>query len=314
MTYLPGSGVAALMAATVFWSLTAVFVKHFAALGIDGDTQNLFRYAAAAAGLWLWTPFLYGRELARAMAQWRLFWPPVALNCVFQVIMVSSLYHVAIYPGFMSLLGQSAVIFTTVLAFLLFREERPTILSRRYLTGCALAVLGVAGVVLFREGARLDFNEGVALVLLSSLLWAGYTVSMKPVVRQVNPIVAFTVVATYTAAFFLLLALVRSEPARFFQVGLRGQCLVVLSGVLCISAAHSIYFIAVRKLGVAICASFLLVQPLLTGLLSAVVLQERLTAAQMAAGVLLLLGAFLIVRTRAAGAEAHAEPTETPEG
>lgn len=314
MSYLPSSGVAALLAATVSWSLTAVFVKHFAALGIDGDTQNLFRYAAAAVGLWIWTPLVFGREVTRAMAQWRIFWPPVAINCLFQVIMVSSLYHVTIYPGFMSLLGQSSVLFTTVLAYILFREERPTILSRRYVVGCGLALLGVAGVMLFRQGARLDFGEGVTLILISSFLWAGYTVTMKPVVRQVNPIVAFTVVATYTAAFFLALALARSEPARFFDVGFKGQFLVVLSGVLCISAAHSVYFVAVNKLGVAVCASFLLIQPLLTNLLSAAVLDERLTTAQMASGVVLLIGAFLIVRTRAAGTEAKAEPTETPEG
>lgn len=314
MRYLPNSGVAALLAATVSWSLTAVFVKHFAALGIDGDTQNLFRYAAAALGLWVWVPFVFGREVARAMTQWRIFLLPVAVNCVFQVIMVSSLYRVTIYPGFMSLLSQSAVLFTTVLAFILFREERPTILSRRYVIGCGLALLGVAGVMLFRQGARLDFGEGVTLILISSFLWAAYTVSMKPVVRQVNPIVAFTVVATYTAAFFLVLAVARSQPMQFFEVGFKGQFLVVLSGVLCISAAHSIYFVAVNKLGVAICGSFLLIQPLLTNMLSALVLSERLTQAQMASGVVLLAGAFLIVRARAAGAQTKAQPTETPEG
>ncbi len=302
------------MGATFLWSLTALFVKHFAALGLDGDTQNLFRYGAAAAGLWVWVPFVFGRKAARAMIQWRLFWMPVVFNCVFQIIMVSSLYHASIYPGFMSLLSQSAVLFSTALAFVFFRDERATILSRRYQIGCLLAVLGVAGVLLFREGAQMSAGRGVALVLVSAFLWSAYTLSMKPVVRSVNPIVAFTVVATWTAAFFLALAPLRSTPGRFFDAAPMGQFLVVLSGVACISAAHSLYFAAVKRLGVAVCACFLLVQPLLTGILSAVLLKERLTWAQMASGLVLLGGAFVIVRARTSGGEARAEPTELPEG
>lgn len=299
-----GRGVLALVMATVLWSVTGVFVKHFSLIGLDGDTQNLFRYLSSAVGLWVVALAWFGRESLRAWRQWHLFLLPTAINCIFQVVMVSSLYHKSIYPGLMSLLQQSSVIFSTVLAYILFHDERGTIRSWKYLVGSAVALGGVAGVILFREGARGDFGSGVLLILLSAFLWSCYTLAMKPVVRHTRPLIGFAMVATFTTLFFAVLTPIRSEPGTFFRVSLLDQFWVILSGVACISAAHSLYFRAVERLGVAICGSFLLVQPLFTNLLSAGILKEQLAGMQMVMGAVLLGGAFLVVRAR--------RPEETP--
>jgi len=174
------SGAVALVIATMLWSFTGIFVKHFVFLGLDGNTQNLFRYLAAAVGLWAWVGAMHGPECRAALAHWRAFLLPAIINSAFQTVLVSGLYRKIIYPGFMSLLGQAGVLFSTGLAFLLFRDERRTIRSMRYLIGCALAIAGAPGLVMFSDRAQTGFNEGVGLILLSAFLWACFTLAMGP--------------------------------------------------------------------------------------------------------------------------------------
>ena len=311
-----GFGILCLILATLFWSFTGIFVKYLSLQRLDGEVQNLFRYVFATLGLWALVLALFGREAAAALKRWRAFLFPALINCVFQVTMVSALYKKSIYPGFNSLLNKSSVIFAVALAFIFFRAERRTILSWRYLAGCALAIAGVVGVVMFGERVQADFNRGVLLVILAAFFWACYTLAMKRVVTDTRPIISFAIVASYTTLFFIVLASVRSRPGQFLELSIRNQAIVIGSGLLCISAAHSLYFRAVERLAVAVCASFLLIQPLLTGILSAVLLGEILTIPQMLMGTVLIGGAYLVVlagRQQPGAASAEPETSDARE-
>ena len=169
-------------------------------------------------------------------------------------------------------------------------------LSWRYLAGCLLGFAGVSGVVLFKEGATADFTGGVALVFVAAFCWACYTLAMKHVVTKTHPVVSFTIVSTYSTLFFVGLALVRSHPSQILSLGWPDRFWLAFSGLACISAAHSLYFHAVARLGVAVCASFVVVQPLATGVVSAGLFGERLNVPQMLMGALLLWGAYWVIR------------------
>ena len=293
-------GAICLILSVVFWSFTGIFVKHFSEK-IDGDVQNLFRYAAATIGVWGLVLFSFRREALAAWRKWYVFLLPTLFNCVFQVTMVSGLYKKSIYPGFMSLLQKSTLIFSLVLAYVLFRDERRTILSRRYIVGCAIAIAGVIGVVMFGQRARADFREGVLLVLASSFLWSCYTLAMKHVVKKTRPLISFAIVSTYTTIFFIVWTSLRSEPSRFLALPPLDMVLVIVSGLMCISAAHSLYFRAVQQLGVAISESALLVLPLLTGILEGFRFGLHLNGYQMLMGVVLLSGTYVVIAARRRG-------------
>ena len=303
-------GLVCLVLAALLWSCTPVFVKHFAkqvipetGRPIDPDVQNLFRYASGAMALWLMVAAKFRGEALRGCRRWRVLLMPVAINCIFQVVFVQALYIRTIYPAFTSLLSQTSVVFAVALAFALFPDERRRIRSWRYAAGALLAFLGVAGVIVFdpraaasaEAGARADLSRGAALILVQSFLWGSYTVAMKRLVREVRPIVAFAFVATLTSIFFLVLACVRSDPRQFFWIGLRDQILMVISGIGFIAVTHSLYFRAVERLGVGVCAPFLLVTPLATGLISWAWHGERLAHMQIFMGAVLLAGALLVV-------------------
>jgi len=294
-------GVLCLVLATLFWSFTHIFVKHLSLRGIDADVQNLYRYAAAAIGLWALALARFRGETLAAVRRWRTLVLPVLVNCAFQTTMVSALYRESIYPGLSGLLGKSAVVFAAVLAFVVYRDERRTIRSWRYLLGTGMAIAGVAGVILFGERARADFNEGVLLVVGAAFLWACYTLIVKAVVVEIRPVVAFAIVSTFTTIFFAALACIRSDPAQIVETTTADKGVIVFSGLLCISAAHTLYYRAIERLGVAVCSSFLLLTPLITGVASATIFKERLALAQILMGGVLLAGVYLSMRARTNG-------------
>ena len=313
-------GILCLIGATGLWVFPGVFVKHFALQKMHPDVQNLFRYVSATVGLWVLVLLLFGAEALRAWRRWYVFLLPAGINCVFQVVMVAALYRKSIYPAFASLLTKCGVVFSVVLAFVLFDDERATILSRRFLVGSALTIFGVGGVVLFgaqlwntsAPGGTHDFAVGVCMIILQAFLWSCYTLAMKHVVRDTRPLVSFAIVATYTTLFFAVLAFIRSDPVEFLDISTTSKVLVVFSGLALISVTHSLYFRAVERLGVGICASFLLVTPLFTGLASWAWHGEKLQPAQILMGGVLLGGAFLVVtagsQARNGGADKRARP------
>lgn len=293
-----GLGVLFLALAVVFWGFPGIFMKHFSTR-LDLWTQNLCRYGFATAGLWGVCLALFRADALAAARRWKAFLLPTLFNCLFQVSLVGSLYHESIYPGFTSLVTRSSVLFATGLAFLFFREERGIIFSPLYLSGMTLGIVGVAGVILFGGGeVGADFGIGAAMALAAALCWACYTVSMKGVLGKTSPVAGFTVVATFTTGFFVAMAFWRGNPGQFLELAPPDMMWLIVSGLVCISVAHTLYFQAVRTLGVAVCASFGLVGPLLTNAASAVIFGERLAPAQMLAGTLLLLGVYLTVRSR----------------
>ena len=286
-------GIVGLVFALFLWALAGIIVKLLAQRGIDQDIQNLYRYASATLGLWVLIAVIFGRRALAALTHWKYLLLPVIFNFLYQVARVHGLYQPSIFPGFVSLLLMSSVICSVVLAFILFRDERKNILSRRYLAGTGMAIVGVAGVILMGEWGKPDFNFGVLVLMIASLFWSGYTLSMKSAVRRINPILAFTAVATLTTLFFAVLATVRSHPEQFLEINRFDQALIVLSGLLGIGTAHSLYFYAVKQLGVAICATALLLLPVFTLLVSWAILGECLLPGQFVMGIVLLAGVYL---------------------
>ena len=145
-------------------------------------------------------------------------------------------------------------------------------------------------------------------MILAAFLWACYTLAVKRVVAATRPLVVVTIVNTFATLFFLVLASVRSRPQQFLEIRPIDQAIIVISGLLCISLAHPLYFRAVERLGVAVCASFLLVQPLLVGIVSAIFLKEHLRTPQILMGAMLLTGVSLALRARYPGGGKSPKP------
>ena len=285
--------VAALIVTTLLWALPAISIKYLSD-HFDGFTQNLYRYGVSAV-LLLGISFVRRRNIFR-MGRGKLLrmLGPAIPNIGFQIIWVAALY--VVYPGFAVVLQRTWVLFSILLAVAIFPDERKIVRQKKFLLGAAMCLCGVAGVLLFKGGDFVaQFDRGFFLVLAGSVGWAMYSIQIRRAVAHVDPADAFVVVSIYTADALTVLGLIFGEPGRILETGAFVNGILFGSGILCIAVGHTTYYIAIRELGVAVCSTFVLLSCFLTVMLSQLIFKEIMTSAQIVSGVVLVLGASLIV-------------------
>lgn len=97
---------------------------------------------------------------------------------------------------------------------------------------------------------------------------------------------------------FLPVVAIFGDFHRIIEVSIKSRLLIFGSGVLVIGMGNVSYYSALKYIGPSIASSFLLITPLLTGILSFFILDERLTHLQLAFSIVLLFGCFLITRAK----------------
>lgn len=288
-------GTLACLGAVCCWSSGPVFIRLLSA-HVDVYTQNFFRYLIACA---FWLPFLifYCRKHKPGKVIWvKSFWPAV-INVCSQVLWASALYYID--PGFTVLLSKSSTVWVIVFSFMLFADERLILKNKRLWVGFVLSIVGVVGVMMFKEGFGSEKTlTGVILVLMFSLVWAVYTVSIKVCFKNIDVRVGFSVISIYTVVGLGVLALLFGEPSQAFSIGLRPWAYIVFSGVLSIAFAHTLFYTSIKRIGATIPSLVLLVTPFTTLLVSHLVIGESLSGFQWVFGIVLTVGCGFIVASR----------------
>lgn len=287
----------ALAIVLVLWCTPTLFVK-FLMPYYDPFAQNFLRYASGVA---LMLPLLAWQQSRKPVALGkrqllRLLWPTVP-NVLHQTGWVFALQW--LNPAFTSFLNKSSIFFAAIMAYAFFPEERWLFRSRRFLWGVFLCIAGTAGLSLLRRDiGELTINVAVLLVLMSAAMWATYSVTVKKVAAEMGSTASFAVVSVYTTLGLLPPVLLWSDIGSWQHAPWHVNVVLVLSGMLCIGLGHTLYYYALKVIGVSVCATMLLLTPLGTLLLSRWFFGETLTAGQLASGVLLLTGGALTVLVR----------------
>lgn len=278
----------ALAFVVLIWCTPSVFVKYLIA-HYDPFTQNFYRYASSALFLLPWLAWRL-RERGRLSRNelGRLLRPSIP-NVISQTAWPLALLW--LLPAFVSLFSKSSILFSCLLAAIFFPDERWLFRSGRFLLGLALSFIGTIGLSLLRPDlGEAKVNLAILLVLCSSLSWATYSVTVKKYVPDVGPRVSFAVISLYTTLLLLFPALIWGDLGLVAKAPWQVNLILVLSGILCIGIAHPLYYVAIRELGVTICATMLLGTPFGALALSHLVFDEVLTPGQLACGVVLLVG------------------------
>jgi drug/metabolite transporter (DMT)-like permease len=176
-----------------------------------------------------------------------------------------------------ALLTTITPVFVVPIAWLLL-GERP---GWRVLVGTGLALAGVVIVVAANVGGDGSTSAhspllGDALLLISALCWALFTVLGAPVVRRRSALVA----STYATLWSILLL----APFVPFELAQRPFGVITPSLVLAVlylgwgatALAWFLWYKGVERLDAAVAAVFFFAQPLVGGLLSALFLRETL--------------------------------------
>jgi drug/metabolite transporter (DMT)-like permease len=289
---------AAIFATVAIWSTPSLF-QFYLNRFYDPWAQNFYRYAVAFIAVMPFVLYRFrrsGPRLDRGLVLACLI--PALPNVVHQIAQTVALFHMG--PGVYAIFIRSSVIISTLLALIFFPEERWIIRQWRFQLGTVLGLIGAVGVLWFqpgRHGGNIAFS-GIAIAFTASFCWALYSVLVKRPSARLGPIRSFGLISFITTALLLPLTLAFGRIATPLDVGTNVNLILIVSAVTCISLAHVLYYIAIRKVGVALSQTLQLLCPAGALGLSALFFGERLTHAQLWSAGLLLFGAFLAMRVK----------------
>jgi drug/metabolite transporter (DMT)-like permease len=222
---------------------------------------------------------------------------PVMVVTAHQIAYVSGVYLTSAVAA--SLISKLNAIFIPAFSFLVLVEERYIVKNSTFLSGTFLALIGVAGVILGKSHSFDNSdNLGAAVIIVSMLLWSVYAVMIKRVVARIEPLAITALVPLMSCVLFLPIVALRGNFHRIVEVSMSSRLLLFGSGLLAIGVGNVCYYSALKHIGPSIASSFLLVTPLLTGVLSFFILDEKLTGIQLVFSTLLLFGCFLLTRVK----------------
>ena len=176
-------------------------------------------------------------------------------------------------------------------------------LSQRRLAGIAVALLGAATVITKGDVGHLTaltLNSGDLLAVAAAAIWSVFNIASRRVVLRLTPAFINSVLYVVGGVALSLLALPQHPFAQ-----LRAASAAAIAGVVIMAAGASVlsgqfFLMGVRTLGVSRTVVFIYLMPVLTAVLSAVLLGERFEPAQAVGGAAVLVGVYWSTRAPAA--------------
>src|SRR5216684_470365 len=148
---------------------------------------------------------------------------------------------------------------------------------------------------------------GLLIAFTATFCWALYAVLVKRPSAQLGAIRSFGVISFITSALSFPLTLLFGRIDAPLHAGAHVNLILIVSAITCITMAHVLYYVAIQEVGVALAQTLQLLCPLGALALSAWIFHERLTSAQLISAAILLIGAFLAMRTKPAAVVETAE-------
>jgi drug/metabolite transporter (DMT)-like permease len=293
-------GYSAVFATVFIWSVPSLFMYYLNRY-YDPWAQNFYRYSVACIAIMPLLLYQIRRGGPRIdMHAVKLCLLPCLPNVVHQVTQVMALFYIG--PGVYTIFTRASVIFTALLALAFFPEERVIIRQWQFQLGTLLGLIGAFGVIWFQANANLPSQHialpGLFIAFTATFCWALYGVLIKRPSAELGSIRSFGLVSLITSGLLFPLTLAFGKIATPLHAGVQTNLVLIVSAVTCITLAHVLYYIAIREIGVALSQSLQLLCPAIAIGLSAWIYGERLTHAQLWSAAILLLGAFLAMRTK----------------
>ena len=203
---------------------------------------------------------------------------------------------IATTPIFMALLGVLAL------------QEK---LTWGQVAGIMLATIGVLLVVTKGDLSALATGnigtKGDFLVLLSAPNWAVFSALSRSGLRRHPATRMMFFVMAFGWLFTSILFLSTSSLQTITRIPSDGWIALTFLGVFCSGVAYIFWYDALQALPVAQTGAFLYIEPVITVIVAAVVLHERLILATIIGGITILVGVWMVNRMDAKSVQNEAE-------
>lgn len=265
------------------------FLPIFASLayrnGGNGVTLISIRFLSAAAIMWI--------IVLLKQKQYKL-----GKTKIIQLFMMGALGYVSTTGGYFSALNYIsaplvALLFYTnpiivcVLSYVIFKEE----ININKAIALILSVLGIIFIVGFSLGS-IDIR-GVLLAVLAAFLYSGYIIASGKLVTGLDPIVAATYVASSCAVVTIAFGFITNSFVKInLPVFIYGFFMAVFSTVIAIL----FFFEGIKRIGASHAAIVSTIEPIVTVLMSALILGDRMSMPQLLGGALVVIGIVVLQR------------------
>ena len=280
-----------------FWGSSFVVVKEVLKEGLTPVSIATFRFLVAGA-LFLVALFLNRVRQPR----YRLL---VEKKDVKTLVLLAlsgvTLFFMVQYTG-ISMAGASiasilvcllAPVLITVFSAWLFRER----LKRRQVAGIVGAALGtftiVAGDVFSSQGNS-AFLQGSLLLLLTPLMWTGYSLLGKKMMEKYDPFLVVAYVSILGGLLLVPFFLAENSFHLITAVSLQGWLFILFLAFTCSLLGYYIWFYVMKQVKAAVASSFLFGEPLVTALFATTFVGEQITVSVVAGGLLVFVGVVLV--------------------
>jgi len=303
----PPSAYLAAVGMTVAFGLSFVATKY-ALRGFEPQLIAFIRFALAGGLLWVVWRLRPGRERAsraelKRLALLGLVTPALYFTLEIQGIARTSASEAAIIIA-------AIPIFVSALSALVLGERT----ARLQWAGIALSFAGVVGLMQFGAGAGGGRLAGDLLVLGAAFAAAVYSLMARRLLLTRSALFVTTFQNLFGALFLLPLALLEMAVAGVRTPTSTAVGAVLYLTLLCSMAAYLLLNYAFRFLEASRVAVFINLTPVVAVLGAYLLLGERLTAAQVAAAVVVIAGVWVTNSGRPAPAkpDAPAEALRSP--
>lgn len=291
-----------LAGAMLCWGVIPIFLRFFINNeGMEPWAVNAVRYLV---GTLFWVPVVVvlarrGQDgAAGGRSIWRDALVPSAINVMAQATYgISPAYASAPTIGFVLRLS---FLFTLLFGLIFVREERRLVRRPTFPLGVLLCLGGVVAMFAEELSSRGGASAtGMAILILSTVGWGGYAVSVRKYTAGYSARLGFGVISLYTTAGLVVLALVFGRPASLGDAGGAVWAALVVSSFLGVTLGHVLYYRAIHRLGPVVSVGVLLAQPFVTEAGAALFLGETLTGMQTVGGVAVVGGGALLLAAEA---------------
>jgi drug/metabolite transporter (DMT)-like permease len=187
-------------------------------------------------------------------------------------------------------------IFMALLGVVILREH----LVWHQIAGIILAAFGVLLVVTKGDLSSVTAGKfgtpGDFLILISTFNWAIFSALSRSGLKKHPSTLMMFYVMTFGWLFTSILFFAGSGISEVFSIPWDGWIAITFLGIFCSGIAYIFWYDALKVLPVAQTGAFLYLEPIITVIVAALILQEAILLATLIGGITILVGVWLVNR------------------
>lgn len=233
-----------------------------------------------------------------------------------------ALAHYELQASEVGFLVRLSMVWAILGSMWMFRDERKLLFLPGFHLGVTLIVIGffamtyagrqteisVPGAMVPAAQTSGNYVLGVIWILLCGALFGLYMVAVRQCLSNIDPLLAFGVVANYVSMGTLAGMLMLGDVGSIRTQTPFSWMLMAASSLLGIALGHIMMYTAVQRLGAAITSCCQTLMPFLTAAIASVILAEALTTGQWLGGSVMVVGAIVLLSLKH---EISEKPNET---